>query len=315
MLFAVNDSPSDPEMPPFDFKPQPYTVRCSLIPRPYCVMHGLIPIPFNKGGMTTSLTLNCSLPWLCQPAGHRGPSSTTSRTHTYTHTHTSILGHFIWAHSGYSEGTSQPWHFYLLPETNSDSPSMNWSNPFSKKKGVLSSPSIFPSLSSSSLFPLPSLHLITGLHAVSVWPDREEVSRPLCWHSDSRCWTLSPVSESCGIDPPMHSLLYLSLLLPSFFLFLSSSLFSPPSLTPFFPSPALTLQKSECPPQRPGGQAMAHHKHLHAPRHTWVCWEAYCKVTRWLEGHPALFLSFTLIVCSMVLHLLLVVYFTDSGLP
>ena len=133
MLFDVNDLPSDPEMPPFDFKPQPYTVRCSLIPRPYCVMHGLIPIPFNKGGMTTSLTLNCSLPWLCQPAGHRGPSSTTSRTHTYTHTHTSILGHFIWAHSGYSEGTSQPWHFYLLPETSSDSPSMSWSNPFSKK--------------------------------------------------------------------------------------------------------------------------------------------------------------------------------------
>ena len=45
MLFDVNDPPSDPEMPPFDFKPQPYTVRHSLIPRPCCVMHGLIPRP------------------------------------------------------------------------------------------------------------------------------------------------------------------------------------------------------------------------------------------------------------------------------
>ena len=45
MLFDVNDPPSDPEMPPFDFKPQPYTVRHGLIPRPRCVMHGLIPRP------------------------------------------------------------------------------------------------------------------------------------------------------------------------------------------------------------------------------------------------------------------------------
>ena len=95
MLFdcIVNDLLSDPEMPLFDFKPQPYTVRHSLIPMPFCVRHGLIPIPFfcvrhglipmpfcvshglipipfcvrhglhsAKGGMATFVTLNCLLP-------------------------------------------------------------------------------------------------------------------------------------------------------------------------------------------------------------------------------------------------------------
>ena len=92
MLFdcIVNDPLSDPEMPPFDFKPQPYTVRHSLIPMPFCVRHGLIPMPFCVWSHPHAILCKALFTvYMWQPAGHRGPSSTTIIcTHTHTHTHT-----------------------------------------------------------------------------------------------------------------------------------------------------------------------------------------------------------------------------------